>query len=232
MALNIQRLNFDPVTGDNPSEGFMKLDLNIGEIVEAIDGDGTPENTGIEQRLSDAESKISNLQPISISGLYAGRPLAPSVPPWTIYYATDVLEAYLSNGTVWTVLPTSGGELGYAEKVSASSTSSTSPVDIAGLTVTCRVGEKPVIVEYGGAVRHQSTTGIFVIQMVYGDSVTQGSRIVGSGGYVYLERKTRISGLTPGSTQTFKLRMNAASAGTVDIYADANDRPFIRVANT
>lgn len=61
MALNIQRLNFDPVTGDNPSEAYMKLDLDIGVIAEAIDGDGTPENAGIDGRLAAVETVVDGL---------------------------------------------------------------------------------------------------------------------------------------------------------------------------
>jgi hypothetical protein len=61
MALTIQRINFDPVTGDNPSEGFMKTDLNVAEIATAIDGDGTPENPGIESRLSDVEAAAKDV---------------------------------------------------------------------------------------------------------------------------------------------------------------------------
>ncbi|NII53596.1 hypothetical protein [Luteibacter sp. SG786] len=61
MALTIQRINFDPVTGDNPSEGFMKTELNIVEIATAIDGDGTPGNPGIEGRLADVEAVADGL---------------------------------------------------------------------------------------------------------------------------------------------------------------------------
>lgn len=60
MALNIQRLNFDPVTGDNASEAFMKLDLDIGEIAQAIDGDGAP-GTGIDGRLAAVETVVDGL---------------------------------------------------------------------------------------------------------------------------------------------------------------------------
>jgi hypothetical protein len=60
MALNIQRLNMDPVTGDNPSEAFMKLDLDIGEIAAAIDGDGTP-GTGLDGRLAAVETTVDGL---------------------------------------------------------------------------------------------------------------------------------------------------------------------------
>lgn len=60
MALNIQRLNFDAATGDNPSEAFMKLDLDIGEIATAIDGDGTP-GTGIDARLGAVEAVADGL---------------------------------------------------------------------------------------------------------------------------------------------------------------------------
>jgi len=61
MALNIQRLNMDPVTGDNASEAFMKLDLDIGEIAEAIDGDGSP-GTGLDARLSAVETQADDLE--------------------------------------------------------------------------------------------------------------------------------------------------------------------------
>jgi hypothetical protein len=60
MALNIQRLNFDPVTGDNASEAFMKLDLDIGEIAQAIDGDGSP-GAGIDGRLTTVEAVVDGL---------------------------------------------------------------------------------------------------------------------------------------------------------------------------
>ncbi|NID06665.1 hypothetical protein HBF26_17350 [Luteibacter jiangsuensis] len=61
MPLTIQRINFNPVTGDNPSEGFMKTDLNIVEIATAIDGDGTPENPGVQGRIDAVEGQIDDL---------------------------------------------------------------------------------------------------------------------------------------------------------------------------
>jgi hypothetical protein len=61
MALDIQRLLFDPITGDSPTAAFRKLDNSIGEIAELLDGGDTPEN-GLDARLAAAENDIDVLQ--------------------------------------------------------------------------------------------------------------------------------------------------------------------------
>lgn len=56
----IQRINFDPVGGDNATTAFRKLDLSIGEISGAIDGDGST-GSGIGNRLAAAERTMAGL---------------------------------------------------------------------------------------------------------------------------------------------------------------------------
>lgn len=60
MAMNIQRVNFDPVSGDSSTAAFRKLDLDIGEVSKAIDGDGSA-SSGISNRVASAEQKLSKL---------------------------------------------------------------------------------------------------------------------------------------------------------------------------
>lgn len=60
MALNIQRINFDPIGGDSATAAFRKLDLGVGELANAIDGDGSA-TTGLANRVNTSELKISLL---------------------------------------------------------------------------------------------------------------------------------------------------------------------------
>ncbi|GAA0911018.1 hypothetical protein GCM10009552_23870 [Rothia nasimurium] len=64
MAMNIQRINFDPIGGDSVTAAFRKLDLDVGEVVNAIDGDGST-TSGISNRLALAENKLGALGNVS-----------------------------------------------------------------------------------------------------------------------------------------------------------------------
>lgn len=73
MALDIQRLLFDPVTGDSPTAAFRKLDNSIGDIVDYLQGtDG--QVGGLDQRLSEAEDAITaaNGEIDSLQSAFAG----------------------------------------------------------------------------------------------------------------------------------------------------------------
>jgi hypothetical protein len=164
----------------------------------------------------------------SLMGLYAARPAAAAAPN-TVYYATDVSEAYFSNGATWTVIPCGGTELGYAEITAGFSTASSTPVDITGLTVTCKVGERPVVIAYGANMRNNNVGGFARVYGVANSVLASNLTVAGTMGYLALSRETRVSGLTPGSTYTFKLQMAALTTGTADVYADTNDRPYIQV---
>jgi len=163
-------------------------------------------------------------------GLYAARPTAASSTN-RIYEATDVQERYFSNGTSWVVLPSGCNELGYAEIAATFSTASAVAVDVTGLTVTCKVGERPVVISYGGNMRN-TTPGGFARLVANANAVNASNLTVpGTVGFLATSRETRITGLTPGSTYTFKLQLLAISGGTAELYADANDKPYIQVRN-
>jgi hypothetical protein len=163
------------------------------------------------------------------AGSYALRPAATSVTAGYIYYATDVHEAYRSDGSAWSVLPSCSSELGYAEMTTSFSTASTAPVDVTGLTVTCMVGERAVVMAYGGAIRNNTTGGFAVLRAVANGVVQSNITVPGTGNYITQSRETRISGLTAGTTYIFKLTLMSVTSGTSDVYSDANDRAYLQV---
>lgn len=165
------------------------------------------------------------------TGPYANRP-APSAAIGVIYYATDVQEAYCSDGAAWTVIPCGGTELGYAELTNTTTTSSATAVDIAGLSVTCVVGERPVMLSYGGAMRNSLSGSFARVQAIANGFNTSNITVPGTGNYLTQTRETRVSGLTPGDTYTFKLQILAISGGSAQLYGDANDRPYLQVRTT
>ncbi len=164
-----------------------------------------------------------------IFGNYADRPIASTVAGAT-YYAVDVKETYVSISGYWTPIESGGGILGYAEIVSPFSTSSTSLVDVPGLSVTCTVGERPILVFWGGNVAATSNLGSLFTLEVAGTQRAQ--MIYGREQYVGLGTTTPVSGLSPGSLVNFKLRMASGSSSANFILNGAdNDRPFLIVRN-
>lgn len=177
------------------------------------------------------QAQINGNAPLTQSGAYASRPAA-SAAAGVIYYATDVQEAYRSDGSTWTVIPCGGTEIGYAEITNTTTTTSATAVDIAGLSVTCKVGERPVMLSYGGAMRN-SIAGAFVrVQAIANGFNTSNITVPGTGNYLTQTRETRVSGLTPGNTYTFKLQIFAIGGGSAQLYGDANDRPYLQVRTT
>lgn len=216
---------FDGTTG--------KLLKDGGALDKAAVGLGNVDNTSdVNKPVSTAQQAALNTKaPLTQIGTYASRPAA-STAQGVIYYATDVQEAYRSDGTTWTVIPSGGTEIGYAEITTTTTTTSTTAVDIAGLSVTCVVGERPVVLSYGGAMRN-SLTGDFVrVQAIANGFNTSNITVPGTGNYLTQTRETRVSGLTPGTTYTFKLQIMAIGGGSAQLYGDANDRPYLQVRTT
>ncbi len=106
MALEIQRLNFDPVTGDNPSEAFLKLDNNMGEIADAV-GDLGNSTASIGTRLANAETVISELGNASTKnvGTVAGTVAAGD----DGRFASNAQAASSAQATANAAMPKSGG---------------------------------------------------------------------------------------------------------------------------
>jgi hypothetical protein len=166
-------------------------------------------------------------------GTYASRPSAASAGVDALYFATDVQEGYISTGSVWTVIPCGGTELGYAEITSPFSTSSGSYVDVTGLSLSLMVGERPVMIEFGGQI-HNSTANCFAVVglIANGVEVGSGSFLSTAAQYGTMTRRARVSGLTPGSNYTFKLQLKQISGGTADIFGGSTQKGYIQVATT
>ncbi|WP_030147673.1 hypothetical protein [Mycetocola saprophilus] len=151
--------------------------------------------------------------PPSLSGTYAARPAANSVPAATIYYPTNVPETYRSDGSVWSVVGAGGNELGYAQLTSQFNTASTTPVDVPGLTVTFVVGERPIMLRLDADMASQGPNGTAVAHIIL-----DGVRLAGPGlnappadRWVTISRGVRKGGLVPGSTHVAKIQLQSAA---------------------
>lgn len=169
--------------------------------------------------------------PISLGGAYGSRPAAAAANKGALYYATDVPETYRSDGTTWSVVGSGGNELGYAQSLVDTSTTSTTGVDVPGLSVTCTVGERPVKVIFQGGLRND-TLGDYARAYIVVDgaqAAIAGGRVAVAGEFMASHAEARVSGLTPGSSHTFKIQIVAPIGGTTDLYGLTGDPAFIQV---
>lgn len=170
------------------------------------------------------------------SGLYSARPTAATAGANAVYYATDVQEGYISNGSSWTVIPSGGTELAYAEITTSFTTTSTSPVDVTGLSVSCAVGERPVNLVFSGAIGN-TVTGAYARLFMVANGVSRvfaGGPSAVANEFRSYHRSYRVSGLTPGTVYTFKVQLaSVAGGGTSSVYGDTTtDRASIAVVTT
>ncbi|WP_414492402.1 hypothetical protein [Stenotrophomonas maltophilia] len=164
------------------------------------------------------------------SGVYAARPAA-AQNKGLGYFATDVQETYISDGTAWRVMPSGGSELGFAQMGSVFSTSSTTLVDVPGMAVSCRVGERPIVASFGGLM---TTSGDFSRLYLLCDGVKVANILspnpVGKGGasdqYNTRWREARVAGLTPGRSYLFKLQLMVLGTGNANLYGNASDGDY------
>ena len=168
-------------------------------------------------------------------GDYADRPAA-NVSKGVMYYAQDVMESYLCDGSTWTVLPAGGSELGYAQLGTLFGTGSTTPVDIPGMTVTCKVGERPVVVTFGG---HIACDAQFARLYLVVDGVTVGN-ILSPNNYAKSTgtdpafaayntrwREVRLPAFaTPGQEHTFKLQLMTIGEGSSLLYGASAEKDY------
>lgn len=110
-------------------------------------------------------------------------------------------------------------ELGLAESTLATqTTSSTTPVDATGLSVTVVVTDRPIVIEAACSCRHAAVGGIVVLQLVQGAStvvqVAQATSAVANA-LNQIPIKRRLS-LAPGS-YTFKLQFGTSAFGTAGV---------------
>lgn len=166
----------------------------------------------------------------AVSGTYAARPAA-AQSKGLGYFATDVQETYISDGTAWRVMPSGGSELGFAQMGAVFTTASTTLVDVPGMAVSCRVGERPVVVSFGGLM---TTSGDFSRLYLLCDGVKVANILcpnpVGKNGasdqYNTRWREARIAGLIPGRSYLFKLQLMVLGSGNANLYGNSADGDY------
>lgn len=166
-------------------------------------------------------------QPTNLSGTYSARPAAGTVPVGTVYYATDVLEQYVTNGSAWSVYGGAGVVRGYAETSSSFTVSSTTLVDVPGMTTTVLQGERPLLISWGASLRSASGGTLSLALVINGTQVSQ--VVYGGASYQYSGRTMRYTA-TPGTSSVIKLQALITS-GSGEIYGGSGDRPFLLSVN-
>lgn len=174
------------------------------------------------------EIKALKVLPKSLTGTYAQRPTASSVPDGTIYYATNVPEAYRSQGSTWYNVGAGGNELGYAQTIAMFSTTSSSPVDVTGLTTTFVVGERPIeLVFHADLANSVAANPVVAYVMLDGViKVRPSTRGIYNDTWHTVNGSVRIAGLTPGTTHVAKIAV-ATGGGTGRITGDFDNPAFI-----
>lgn len=182
------------------------LDGAMGILVNDTDSDTRTALDGVYP--------LKTSVPQSLYGTYSARPAASSVPVGSVYYASDTLEQYRSNGTSWQIVGPAGNEIAYAEITAAFTSTTASAVDVPGLTVTWTAGERPVYLFFSGLMACGSSTPLVWARLILGTST-----LVGVGGTtatqnVSVERSVRLAGLTPGTSYTAKVRIDLPGGTT------------------
>ena len=135
-----------------------------------------------------------------------------------------------------TTKPTSGVELGYAEITSDFTTTSTTPVDVTGLSTTVNTGG-PVIIEVFAPGWKNSGANGGILVSVWEDS-TQVAVVAGN--FINLASASepmigKVRRVPTVGAHTYKVTAQATISGTVTINANtgvaANTAAYIRVTN-
>ncbi len=165
-------------------------------------------------------------------GTYAARPNAVAAGQGFEYYATDVQELYLSTGAAWIVVPSGGTQLGYAQVTANQSTTSSVLTDLTGLSITCMVGERPILIKFGSLVTNSSNNYCTVALLSNGSQVINGNYlapVAGASMTSHLQYVVQPGTLTPGQSYTFKAQFNSPFAiGTASIQASATSPSWIQ----
>lgn len=168
---------------------------------------------GVAPLGSDSKVPSANLPalPLSVTGTYSARPVATSLPAGTIYYATDLMEQYRTDGTSWTVVASGGNERGSASITAMYSTSNgiAGPPDVPGMTVTFVAGERPVRFQVDCDLANSIDAHTTSLQVMLDGTVigTLEASNIGIDRWFTVSKGFRYSGLTPGTSHTVKLRI-------------------------
>lgn len=178
-------------------------------------------------KVNDMTLELYASQGDMIVGNYANRPDASTV-AGRIYYAIDVHEMYTPAYGGWLLIPSGGTELGYAERTSTASFSSTTFAAIPGMSITFKIGENPAFVRYR-LTASRGVSGAGVIGLVV-DGAQVSQSLISSTGFNVTSDGFRISGKTPGTQVTVLLEAKHSDSGqTLTVFGDPIDKPYIQV---
>lgn len=169
-----------------------------------------------------------NAQAPNLYGTYAARPAATAVKAGTIYYASDTLECYRSNGSAWLLTLRGGAELGHSERTTSYPMTNTAFIDVPGLAVDYTAGEGAAFVSFGGTGKTNSAA--IGVGAIFIDGVQMAQILYTSTNYLTMSMGVRVAGKTPGTVVQARIRGRIAGEGSeFSLLGDAVDRPFIRV---
>lgn len=166
---------------------------------------------------------IADLAPST--GTFANRPTVANA-QGRLYYATDTQEVYSPATGTWVVLP-SGTELGYAQRTTQFSTTSTAFVDVPGLTISYVAGVNPAVVQFGATAKVVTAATGVVALIVDGVQIKQ--ILIDSISFTSFFALARIAGKTPGATVNVKLQVRNAGSAEVQLFGDTTDPAALRV---
>ncbi|HEY1140084.1 MAG TPA: hypothetical protein VGE88_07755 [Lysobacter sp.] len=201
--------------------------INLGTAPAGTDGD-TARTAWVK-----AESNFNELYSLVgfRQGTYAARPAAGTVPEGSVYFARDVQESYIATAGEWVPLLSGGAELGYAQLSTTFVTNSTTAVDVPGMSITCKVGHRPIVVAFGGTIACTEPNFARLIAVCNGAKIgnillPNNTFAAGSGGYNARFREIRLGSLTAGAEYTFKLQMLVIGTGNAQLYGSSADPDY------
>ncbi|GEM_PF-1118310 len=228
-----------PVQSVNGKTGT--VNLVPADIGAATAAQGAKADSAVQSVVAGTGISVNNTDPrnpvlsglIPLSGLYSARPTAVVAGDGAIYLATDVQEAYVSNGSAWALMPGAGCLLASSERTTPISITTNPPgVDVPGLTFNVVVGERPLILSFGASLYLSGAAGDIGAMILNVDGVNVSQLLVpGLPTYTGFSRDVLITGKTPGSTVVVKIVAFATSASTLTIFGDPADKSFLYARN-
>ncbi len=182
--------------------------VELATPAEALAGTDTVRAVTPQGLIQAVNSKVAAS---SLSGTYAARPAANTVQVGTLYYCTNVPEAYRSSGTAWQVVQSGGNMLGFATGA-GQSTQSTGFVAVTGCTATFVAGVRPVKIEFQceSATSIAEAIATYQIRLGAGVLAQAVSRGIGADEWRTLQKFAVIDSFTPGQTYTVNVMMSSS----------------------
>ena len=195
--------------------------LAAADLFEIVQGTGN-------RKLTAAQLALFVRSTVNLTGLYSARPTAAAAGAGAIYYATDTLECYRSDGSAWGLTMRGGAELGHSDRSTPYATTSLTFADIPGLAVDYVAGEGAAFASFCGTGKTNTVNA--GVAAIFVDGAQASQVLYTNQLYLTLSSGIRITGKTPGTTVAVRIRGRASNTGSqFDLFGDPVDRPFLRV---